>query len=124
MPIRLFVPQYWPTWLGLGLLRLLVVLPFPWLVRLGRALGALINAHSPGPPRFRRDPQGVAISPGSCVIRSSKPGSLVALRRVPSAFQTNRYVRSDTNGASVLSSTRANKGRTLICLLLRQAPRR
>jgi len=32
MPIRLFAPRYWPTWLGLGLLRTFAVLPFGWLI--------------------------------------------------------------------------------------------
>ncbi|WP_407315646.1 lipid A biosynthesis lauroyl acyltransferase [Pseudomonas sp. nanlin1] len=35
-------PKFWPLWLGLGLLWLLVQLPFPALVRVGRALGALM----------------------------------------------------------------------------------
>jgi Kdo2-lipid IVA lauroyltransferase/acyltransferase len=42
MPIRLFAPRYWPTWLGLGLLRVFAVLPFHWLVVLGRGLGTLM----------------------------------------------------------------------------------
>jgi KDO2-lipid IV(A) lauroyltransferase len=32
-------PRYWPTWLGLGLLYLLVLLPYPVLYRLGTGLG-------------------------------------------------------------------------------------
>ncbi len=35
-------PKFWLLWLGLGLLWLLVQLPFPALVRAGRALGALM----------------------------------------------------------------------------------
>ncbi len=42
MPIRLFAPRYWPTWLGLGLLRLFAVLPYGWLIRMGQALGAIL----------------------------------------------------------------------------------
>ncbi len=42
MPIRLFAPRYWPTWLGLGLLRLFALLPYGWLVRMGRGLGSLL----------------------------------------------------------------------------------
>lgn len=34
-------PNYWLTWLGLGLLRLLVFLPYPWLMRLGNLLGQI-----------------------------------------------------------------------------------
>jgi Kdo2-lipid IVA lauroyltransferase/acyltransferase len=43
MRLRLFAPRYWPTWIGLGLLRLLVLLPFPALCFIGRALGALMR---------------------------------------------------------------------------------
>jgi Kdo2-lipid IVA lauroyltransferase/acyltransferase len=42
MPIRLFAPRYWPTWLGLGLLRTFAVLPFGWLISMGTGLGALM----------------------------------------------------------------------------------
>jgi KDO2-lipid IV(A) lauroyltransferase len=40
---RLFAPRYWPTWVGLGLLRLLAPLPFPLMLQLGRLLGALLR---------------------------------------------------------------------------------
>jgi KDO2-lipid IV(A) lauroyltransferase len=42
MPIRLFAPRYWPTWLGLGLMRLCALLPYSLLVRMGRGLGWLM----------------------------------------------------------------------------------
>ena len=35
-------PRFWPLWLGLGLLWLLVQLPYPLLLQLGRGLGALM----------------------------------------------------------------------------------
>ncbi len=35
-------PRFWPLWLGLGLLWLVVQLPYVWLLALGRALGALM----------------------------------------------------------------------------------
>ncbi|MCW8156771.1 lipid A biosynthesis lauroyl acyltransferase [Stutzerimonas stutzeri] len=35
-------PRFWPLWLGLGLLWLLVQLPYPLLLKLGRGLGALM----------------------------------------------------------------------------------
>lgn len=38
-PRDFLAPRYWPTWLGLGLLRLAVLLPYPLLLRLGRAIG-------------------------------------------------------------------------------------
>ncbi len=34
-------PHYWPTWLALGTLRALMTLPYPVLIRLGRAFGSL-----------------------------------------------------------------------------------
>ena len=36
-------PHYWPTWLGVGLLRALCFLPIPWLVRLGEGIGWLFG---------------------------------------------------------------------------------
>jgi KDO2-lipid IV(A) lauroyltransferase len=41
--LQLLAPRYWPTWLGLGLLRAFEPLPFGVLVRLGAALGALLE---------------------------------------------------------------------------------
>ena len=41
IPRRLFAPRYWPTWLGLGVLRILERLPYPLIVRAGRAIGAV-----------------------------------------------------------------------------------
>ncbi len=43
MPLRLLAPRYWPTWAGLGLLRLLALLPFPLLLAAGRGLGTLLR---------------------------------------------------------------------------------
>jgi len=34
-------PRYWPTWLGIGLLRLLEPLPYAWQLRIGRSIGRL-----------------------------------------------------------------------------------
>jgi KDO2-lipid IV(A) lauroyltransferase len=44
MPLRLLHPKYWPTWIGLALLRSLSALPFPWLITLGRGLGHTLRA--------------------------------------------------------------------------------
>ena len=41
--MRLLSPRYWPTWVGLGLLRLVAFLPYSVLVSLGRALGASLR---------------------------------------------------------------------------------
>lgn len=38
----LLAPQYWPSWLAIGLLRLLALLPHRWLMTLGRWLGAIL----------------------------------------------------------------------------------
>ncbi len=43
MPLRLLAPRYWPTWVGLCILRLLAFLPYSWLVRVGSALGVLMR---------------------------------------------------------------------------------
>lgn len=42
-------PKYWPTWIGLGLLRLSCLLPYRWHIGLGKAIGRL--AHSLGTKR-------------------------------------------------------------------------
>ena len=42
-PFRLFAPRYWPTWLGLMLLRVLAPLPLPLLQAVGGALGRLLR---------------------------------------------------------------------------------
>jgi KDO2-lipid IV(A) lauroyltransferase len=39
MPARLLGPRYWPTWVGVGVLRLIELLPFPWLLAAGRGIG-------------------------------------------------------------------------------------
>jgi Kdo2-lipid IVA lauroyltransferase/acyltransferase len=39
MPLRLLLPQYWPTWIGLSILRTTALLPYAWLVALGNGLG-------------------------------------------------------------------------------------
>jgi KDO2-lipid IV(A) lauroyltransferase len=39
MPLRFFAPRYWPTWLALGLLRVIERLPYRQLLRVGRVLG-------------------------------------------------------------------------------------
>lgn len=42
-----WTPNYWPTWLGLGLLRLTCLLPYRWQLGLGKALGRLGHRLSP-----------------------------------------------------------------------------
>lgn len=42
MPIRLFAPRYWPTWLALGFMRLCAMLPYSWLVKLGSFVGVVL----------------------------------------------------------------------------------
>jgi KDO2-lipid IV(A) lauroyltransferase len=43
MQLRLLAPEYWPTWVGLGVLRALALLPFAGIVPLGRALGWVLR---------------------------------------------------------------------------------
>jgi KDO2-lipid IV(A) lauroyltransferase len=43
LPLALFAPRYWPTWLGLGLLRLIQFLPHPLLLAAGRVIGRLVR---------------------------------------------------------------------------------
>jgi len=40
---RLLSPRYWPTWTGLGVLRLLNLLPFSLQLSIGTALGAVLR---------------------------------------------------------------------------------
>ncbi len=53
-PLRLLAPHYWPTWLGLGLLRILAWLPLPLLQALGRMLGWLLRHLPLGFVRYAR----------------------------------------------------------------------
>jgi KDO2-lipid IV(A) lauroyltransferase len=39
----LLAPRHWPAWLGVGVIWLIARLPYPWLLALGRALGALVR---------------------------------------------------------------------------------
>jgi KDO2-lipid IV(A) lauroyltransferase len=41
-------PRYWPTWLGLALMRLAAGLPHAWQLALGRGLGRLVHAVARG----------------------------------------------------------------------------
>ena len=51
MQWRLLAPRSWPAWLGIGLLRLLALLPYAWLIGLGAFLGAVMRLVA---PRFVR----------------------------------------------------------------------
>jgi len=42
MPPRLYTPRYWPTWIGLGVLRLVTCLPYGAILAIGRGLGRLV----------------------------------------------------------------------------------
>jgi KDO2-lipid IV(A) lauroyltransferase len=46
-PSHFLHPRYWPTWLGLGLLRLLVLLPYGWQLKIGAVLGRIIKTLAP-----------------------------------------------------------------------------
>ena len=36
-------PRHWPTWLGIGLLRVICLLPLPWVIGIGEGLGWLFG---------------------------------------------------------------------------------
>ncbi|MDX1823875.1 MAG: hypothetical protein R3354_04115, partial [Thiohalomonadales bacterium] len=60
-PIKDFLaPKYWPTWLGLGVLRVSCYLPFTWLITIGTALGWLGFYLLPGRRRITRTNIGLA----------------------------------------------------------------
>jgi KDO2-lipid IV(A) lauroyltransferase len=44
---RRFAPRYWPTWVGIGLLRLFIRLPYRTQLWIGRGLGRLFRLISP-----------------------------------------------------------------------------
>jgi KDO2-lipid IV(A) lauroyltransferase len=41
MPARLFAPRYWATWLALGVMRLVVALPYGAILAVGRGIGRI-----------------------------------------------------------------------------------
>ncbi len=43
IPLKFLWPRYWPTWLGLGLMRLIQLLPHALLLRVGRMIGRLVR---------------------------------------------------------------------------------
>lgn len=42
-----FAPRYWPSWLGVGIMRLLIRLPYRWQLVIGRLIGRLFRLFSP-----------------------------------------------------------------------------
>jgi len=54
-PLTSFLaPRYWPVWLGLGLLRLALALPFRYRLAVGRSVGRLFMRLSPGRMQIAR----------------------------------------------------------------------
>lgn len=51
---RFLAPRHWPTWFGLGLLRISVLLPYPVLLLLGNGLGLLMYVLLPSRRRIAR----------------------------------------------------------------------
>jgi KDO2-lipid IV(A) lauroyltransferase len=43
MPLAFFLPKYWITWVGLGVMRAVELLPFPAQRRVGNAIGMLLR---------------------------------------------------------------------------------
>lgn len=50
--LALIAPRHWPLWMGLGLMRLLHLLPLRVQLKLGEALGALVSRLLPGRRRI------------------------------------------------------------------------
>ena len=44
--LQFLAPKYWPTWIGLALLRLINLLPFRLQIKIGAALGNLISIYA------------------------------------------------------------------------------
>lgn len=42
MPAEFYHPRYWPTWMGVGILKLLVLMPWSWQMRLGKGIGIVL----------------------------------------------------------------------------------
>ena len=42
MPLRFFHPRFWLTWLGIAILRLLILLPWHWQMSIGATIGKLL----------------------------------------------------------------------------------
>ncbi len=42
MSLSLFHPKYWATWIGLGIIYLIVQLPLPWIWSIGKQLGRAV----------------------------------------------------------------------------------
>ena len=41
--LRMLAPRYWPTWLGIGCLRVIEPLPYAWQLRIGRFIGRIVR---------------------------------------------------------------------------------
>ena len=42
MPLKFLHPRFWPTWLGVAILRMLILLPWTWQISIGKGLGILL----------------------------------------------------------------------------------
>lgn len=52
--MNLYHPRNWPTWIGVGVLRMLALLPYPLACRLGRWLGRLVRQFARSRERIAR----------------------------------------------------------------------
>jgi KDO2-lipid IV(A) lauroyltransferase len=68
-------PRYWPIWLGLGLLRLVALLPYKWQCRIGRGLGRLVGRVLPDRRRV------AATNLALCFPELGEPERAALLRR-------------------------------------------
>ena len=64
LPSRLYAPRFWPTWIGLGLIRLLGLLPYRVQMAIGASLGRIAYY-------FARRDRRIASSTSACACLSS-----------------------------------------------------
>jgi KDO2-lipid IV(A) lauroyltransferase len=73
--LPLYHPAYWPTWLGLGFMRLLCFLPMPVIWVLGNALGVFTHLF---PLKLKKD---ALINVGLCFPELGKEGQRQLVRK-------------------------------------------
>src|SRR5262245_179525 len=61
LPARLYGPRYWPTWLGVGVIRLLGLMPYRLQMAVGEGLGTIAYVFA------RRDRHIANVNLGLCM---------------------------------------------------------
>ena len=47
MPLKYLHPRFWLIWLGIGLLRLIILFPWDWQMSIGKVLGKILYSAAP-----------------------------------------------------------------------------